>query len=137
MSNISKDKWCSTKVSPVYLTSIFKLLWNPARTVRRKKLQHLALRIFFRPSESFMGVWNKIKKEKWSSFREESIINQASIFLSLLKNPNLTHPSCSNLYFILNCKGILKGEITGWFTRTFSWWIDLVKGFMYVCLFSK
>lgn len=66
-------------------------------------------------------------KEKWSRFRKESIINQACIFWRLLKKPNLTHPSCANPDFVLPCEWILKGELIGWFTRTFSWCIDLVK----------
>lgn len=71
------------------------------------------------------------KKKKWSRFRKKSIINQACIFRVLLKKPNLTHPSCSDLYFTLTCEGILKGGISGWFTITFSWWIDLGKKCMY------
>lgn len=71
---------------------------TPARTVGGRELQHLAVRISVRSFECFMGVQ---KKDKWSGFRKESIINQACIFRGLLKKPSLTHQSCSNLYFIL------------------------------------
>lgn len=119
------------KSSPVYSPSILKLWWTPARTVRRRELQHLASRICFRSFESFMGVQGEKKEKKWSSFRKESIINQACIFGRLLKerqfNPSITFRPLlySNLW------GNMKGEISGWFTRTFSWLIDLVR--MYGC----
>lgn len=75
---------------------------NSGQDFKRRELQHLALGISFRSFESFMGEQKK-EKEKWSCFRKESIINQACIFQWLLKKPNVTHPSCSNLYLIWTC----------------------------------
>ena len=126
---MNRIQWMNS--SPVYSPSILKLWWTPARTVRRRELQHLALRICFRSFESFMGVQGKKKREKWSSFRKESIINQACIFGRLLRerqfNPSITFKPLlySNLW------GNMKGKISGWFTRTFSWRIDLVRMYLY------
>lgn len=86
--------------SPVYLTSIFKLSWTPARTIRRRELQHLALRISFRSFESFMGVQ---KKEK-TRF-QKGINNKSSMHLSRAAGETQFNPSimfrplfCSNLW---------------------------------------
>lgn len=68
----------------------------------------------------FWIFYGEAEKEKWSDFREESIINQACIFPGLLKKPSLTLPLCSDLYFILRSKRLLKGENSEWFIRIFS-----------------
>lgn len=71
--------------SPVLPDISVKLWWSAART-EGGQLQHLAVRIF---SGLLNLLWRcRKRKEKWSLFRKESIINQACIFWGLLKKLN-------------------------------------------------
>lgn len=122
----------STKQRLTRLSDInIKVLVNSSPDLQEKRIATFSSEDLLQVFWIFYGGTEKKRKEKWSSFRKESIINQACIFWALLKKPNLIHPSCSNLYVILTCEGILTGGISGWFTRTFSWWIDLCKRSMY------
>lgn len=116
---------------PRLLAINIEVMVNSSQDCQEKRIATFSIEDLLQVLWIFYGGAGEKKEKKWSSFRKESIINQACIFGRLLRerqfNPSITFRPLlySNLW------GNMKGEISGWFTRTFSWLIDLVR--MYGC----
>lgn len=116
---------------PRLLAINIEVMVNSSQDCQEKRIATFSIEDLLQVLWIFYGGAGGKKEKKWSSFRKESIINQACIFGRLLRerqfNPSITFRPLlySNLW------GNMKGEISGWFTRTFSWLIDLVR--MYGC----
>lgn len=117
--------------SPVYLPSILKVVVRLSQDCQGRRIATFSIEDLLQVFWIFYAVQKMGGEKRKMVWFEKGINNKSSMRLSkrLLKKPNLTHPSCSNFYFISSLDGETLKRRNLWMIFT-SGWYNLVKQHM-------
>lgn len=120
------NAWCSIKTKLTHLPNInIQVIVNSSQDWQQRRITAFSIEDLLQVFWIFYGVAEKRKMQRF----QKGINNKSSVHLSVAAVETQFNPSItSNPLFYLTYEGILKGEISGWFTRRLTcWWIDLVS----------